>query len=167
VKSDRSWPVASSSVVSRKLSSQKVRDTGPEMALRRELFRIGLRYRLQRRPIVGLNRTADLVFGRAKVAIDVRGCFWHACPEHGNFPRVNSAWWAAKLRRNVERDAETVAAWEAAGWRVVIVWEHEDPASAARRVEMIVRSAGAHKLAACGSDGRSHAEEPLASVSCA
>jgi G:T-mismatch repair DNA endonuclease (very short patch repair protein) len=80
------------------------------------------------------------MFPVAKVAVDVRGCFWHACPAHRSFPHSNAAWWAAKLARNVERDEETERELTAAGWAVVVVWEHEDPELAAERVEACVRS---------------------------
>ena len=126
--------------VRRRLSRQAARDTKPEMSLRRELHRRGLRYRVQRRPVSTMRRTADIVFGPSKVVVDVRGCFWHRCPVHGNMPSNNRDWWRQKLDRNVERDAETVAGWEAAGWSVVVVWEHEDVLTAADRVESVVRS---------------------------
>jgi len=63
------------------------------------------------------------VFTRAKVAVFVDGCFWHACLEHGTAPAANADWWAAKLARNVERDADTDWHLVEAGWSVVRVWE--------------------------------------------
>ena len=62
---------------------QKTRDTEPEMAIRRLLHASGLRYRVDRAPLAGLRRRADIVFGRAKVAVYVDGCFWHRCPRRG------------------------------------------------------------------------------------
>lgn len=64
----------------------------------------------------------------------VDGCFWHGCPEHGTSPRNNGAWWAEKLRKNVDRDRETDAYLRDAGWTVLRIWEHEDPDVAAQRV---------------------------------
>jgi DNA mismatch endonuclease, patch repair protein len=115
------------------------RDTAPELQLRSELHRRGLRYRVDRRPLKGVPSRADLVFGPARVAVYVDGCFWHSCPEHGTMPRSNEAWWQEKLARNRERDAETDRALAAAGWSVVRIWEHEDPIQAADRVEATVR----------------------------
>lgn len=63
------------------------------------------------------------------------GCFWHRCPQHATDPKNNAEWWAAKLAGNVTRDRATDAALIAAGWHVVRVWEHEDPVSAADRVQ--------------------------------
>lgn len=124
-----------------RMSRQRRHDTSPERALRSLLHRAGLRYRLHRRPVAGLRRQADLVFAGAKVAVFVDGCFWHCCPEHATSPKANGAWWAAKLARNVERDRDTDRRLAEAGWQVVRVWEHEDPAGAAARVAAAVAAA--------------------------
>jgi DNA mismatch endonuclease (patch repair protein) len=85
-------------------------------------------------PLTGLRRRADLVFPRARVAVYIDGCFWHSCPQHATSPKNNAAWWTAKLEANKTRDADTDRRLEEAGWAVVRIWEHEDPAAAARRV---------------------------------
>ncbi len=120
-------PAPSSEAVSRKFSRQRSYDTTPELALRRALHRRGLRYRVHRRPVDALRRTADVVFPAARIAVELRGCFWHACPQHGTVPHANHDWWADKLARNKARDLETEQIWRAAGWEVVVVWEHDDP----------------------------------------
>ncbi|MCF6378155.1 very short patch repair endonuclease [Nocardioides KLBMP 9356] len=51
------------------------------MAVRTLLHAAGLRYRVDRAPLPGTRRRADVVFSRARVAVFVDGCFWHACPE--------------------------------------------------------------------------------------
>lgn len=122
---------------------QAVRNTQPELLLRRRLHAAGLRYRLHMRPITSLRRDADIVFTGARVAVFVDGCFWHSCPDHATSPRANAEWWAAKLRRNAERDAETDAMLADAGWLVIRVWEHEDPAEAARRVQLALSARSA------------------------
>jgi DNA mismatch endonuclease (patch repair protein) len=68
------------------------------------------------------------------------GCFWHGCPDHHTVAKANAQYWAEKVRRNVERDQETVRHLEQAGWQVLRIWEHEDFADAANRIELIVRS---------------------------
>lgn len=119
------------------------RDTAPELALRRELFRRGLRYRVDR-PLDGRRRRrADLTFVSARVVVFVDGCFWHGCPEHGTAPRANAAWWADKLAANAARDADTDAYLRGTGWTVLRFWEHEDPVSVADEVEAVVRAATA------------------------
>jgi DNA mismatch endonuclease (patch repair protein) len=129
----------SSAGVSERMSRVRRRDTAPELELRSELHRRGLRYRVDRRPLKGIPSRADIVFGPAKVAVYVDGCFWHSCPEHGTMPRSNEAFWQDKLGRNQERDAAVNEALAAAGWTVVRIWEHEEIEPAADRVEAAVR----------------------------
>ena len=117
------------------MSRQRRRDTAPEVALRRELHRRGLRFFVDRAPLAGLRRRADLVFPRRRLAVYVDGCFWHRCPVHATDPKNNSEWWAAKLAGNVARDRDTDARLAAGGWTVVRIWEHEDPLVAADRVQ--------------------------------
>jgi DNA mismatch endonuclease (patch repair protein) len=116
------------------------RDTLPELALRSELHRRGLRFRVDRAPLPGFRSRADIVFGPARVAVYVDGCFWHSCPEHGTRPKANAEWWEQKLRRNRERDAETDRVLREQGWEVMRIWEHEDPVEAADRVVAAVRA---------------------------
>jgi DNA mismatch endonuclease (patch repair protein) len=122
------------------MQRQKRANTKPEIALRRELYRRGLRYRIHQRPVLGLRRTVDIVFPGPKVAVESMGCFWHSCPLHGTAPQANAAWWADKLARNRRRDADTAAALAEAGWLLIIVWEHESVAEAADNIERAVRS---------------------------
>lgn len=122
------------------MERQGRRDTKPELALRRELWRRGLRYRVDVAPIEGLRRRADLVFGRTKVAVYVDGCYWHGCPVHATLPKANRTWWIAKLEANFRRDRDTDTRVHDAGWAVVRVWEHEAVVEAADRVQTVVRS---------------------------
>lgn len=127
----RYWPEASSDAVRQRMQRQARRDTGPEMALRSELHRLGLRYRVNARPLPGFRRRADIIFTRARVAVFVDGCFWHGCPEHASTPKANSEWWRDKIAANVARDRDTDSRLQDAGWSVVRVWEHEDPLTSA------------------------------------
>lgn len=108
------------------------RDTKPEMHLRRELHRRGLRFRVA---VAGLPGRPDIVFTRARLIVFVDGCFWHRCPAHHTEPKNNALWWRQKLDRNVERDREKDELLAEQGWLVIHVWEHESPAAAADRVE--------------------------------
>jgi DNA mismatch endonuclease (patch repair protein) len=117
----------------------KRRDTAPEMHLRSELHRRGLRFRVDAIPLPGVRRRADIVFRTARVAVYVDGCFWHGCPVHGTWPKANAEWWRTKIVANRDRDADTDRRMSEADWLVVRVWEHEG-AAAADRVESAVRS---------------------------
>src|SRR5436190_18704707 len=90
---------ASSPEVRARMQALPSWDTKPELALRRALHALGLRYRVHRRPIPELRRQADLVFGPARVAVFIDSCFWHRCPTHYRPPKTNASWWEAKTRR--------------------------------------------------------------------
>ena len=126
---------ATDPTTSARMRAQRRRDTAPELALRRELHRRGVRYYVDRAPMKGVRRRADLVFPRRKVAVYVDGCFWHSCPQHATFPKNNAQWWAEKLAGNVTRDRDTDTRLTDAGWTVVRIWEHENPVVAANRVQ--------------------------------
>lgn len=121
------------------MSRQAVKDTAPELALRRELHSRGLRYRVHFAPLPGLRRTADIAFTRQRIAVFVDGCFWHSCPQHRTSPKANSGWWAEKLAANTTRDLAANVQLIDAGWSVVRVWEHVDPSVAAHHVELLLR----------------------------
>jgi DNA mismatch endonuclease, patch repair protein len=121
------------------MENQGRRDTAPELSLRQELFRRGLRYRVDYRAIPAIRGRADVAFTRAKVAVFVDGCFWHSCPLHTSVPKNNREWWLAKLAGNVARDRATDEALQVAGWAVIRVWEHEDAVAAADDIEELVR----------------------------
>ena len=122
------------------MKGNRGRDTRPEVLLRRELYRRGLRYRVHHRPLEQLRCRADVVFLRARVAVFVDGCFWHGCAEHAHQVRKNAGYWAEKVARNRERDSRNDSALAAAGWVSLRVWEHESPDAVADRVQALLRS---------------------------
>jgi len=89
-------------VRSRVMSRIRKTDSGPEVKLRKALYALGVRgWRLRAK----LPGTPDLVFRKAKVAVFVDGCFWHACPRCAiPRPRSNRSYWHPKIDRNVARD---------------------------------------------------------------
>ena len=111
-------------------------DTSPEVRLRTQLYRLGLRYRNNVRDLPG---APDIVFRKYKYAVQVRGCFWHA---HGNCvrshrPMSNRGYWVPKLARTAARDKKNDAALRALGWKLRIVWECEIASAAS--LEKIAR----------------------------
>ena len=123
---------------------KKVRRSGTsaEMDLRRALHARGLRYRVNAPVLPDKRRRVDIAFLSARVAVFVDGCFWHGCPEHATWPVNNPDFWREKIETNRRRDRDTDAQLEKAGWRVVRVWEHEDPGLAATHIETLVRAEG-------------------------
>jgi DNA mismatch endonuclease (patch repair protein) len=133
-------------VTSRIMAAVKGTGTRPEMALRRELHRRGLRYRVSS-TLVG---KPDVVFGPARVACFVDGDRWHGngwrlrgyANFEEEFEHANSDFWKRKITRNIERDKEVTELLTEAGWQVVRVWASEverDVRSVADDIEGVVR----------------------------
>ncbi|MFK4056871.1 very short patch repair endonuclease [Brevundimonas sp. NPDC046655] len=104
------------------MSRIRGKDTGPEIRVRRIAHRMGLRFRLHRKDLPG---RPDLVFPKHQLVVFVHGCFWHrhpGCPR-ASTPSTRDDFWQAKFAANVERDARQIAALEAEGWRVLVLWE--------------------------------------------
>ena len=100
----------------------KGRGTGPEIEVRRLIWSLGGRYRLNRADLPG---KPDIVLAGRRLAVFVHGCFWHGhdCARGARVPKANRAYWTAKVARNRARDIAARATLEAAGWRVEAVWE--------------------------------------------
>jgi DNA mismatch endonuclease (patch repair protein) len=122
------------------MRANRSRDTGPELALRRELHRRGLRYRVNFAPVPGLRCRPDVVFTRRRLAVFVDGCFWHSCPLHATQPTANADWWREKLETNVRRDRRNDRNLAEAGWRVIRLWEHTPLEEAADRIVDALRT---------------------------
>lgn len=118
------------------------KDTRPEVLVRSALHRAGLRFRKHYTPLSSRRIRVDVAFTRRRVAVQVDGCFWHACPEHGTQPSAHSDYWAEKLRRNVARDRDGDQALAEAGWTVLRFWEHEEPGAVAAAVAEVLQSMG-------------------------
>ncbi|MFZ5869387.1 MAG: very short patch repair endonuclease [Actinomycetota bacterium] len=137
-------PWASSPAARRAMQGNRSRDTKPELAVRRLIHAAGLRYRVDVRPKRDLPRRADIMFTRQRIAVFIDGCYWHGCEQHVRVPsKANADYWNKKLARNVERDTETTALLEQAGWRVLRYWEHEAPESVAESIVRAVRRTAA------------------------
>jgi DNA mismatch endonuclease (patch repair protein) len=122
------------------MKATRQRDTPPELAVRRALRGLSLRYRIHYR-IPGVPHRADIAFPRDKVAIFIDGCFWHGCPDHGTWPKRNAAWWKEKIDRNVRRDRDAVDRLVAVGWRALRFWEHQSAETVAMDISEALRAA--------------------------
>lgn len=133
-------PWASSPAARKAMRGNRSRDTKPELAVRRLIHAAGLRYRVDARPEPDLARRADIVFTKQRIAVFIDGCYWHGCELHMRMPaKANADYWSKKLAHNVERDRETTARLELAGWRVLRYWEHEAPKTVAQSIVRAVR----------------------------
>jgi DNA mismatch endonuclease (patch repair protein) len=111
---------------SARMALVRSRDTKPELRVRRFLHGMGLRYRLHQR-VAGAR--PDLVFPARRAVVFVHGCIWHRHPDPAcpltRTPKSRVDFWTAKFAENVARDKRQRAALEAAGWRVLVIWECE------------------------------------------
>jgi DNA mismatch endonuclease, patch repair protein len=114
---------------SRIMAAVKHTGTRPEMALRREVHRRGLRYRVST-TVVG---RPDLVFAGARVACFVDGDRWHGNgwrtrgydSFEDEFNHANSVFWMNKITRNMQRDQDVNALLREQGWVVFRTWASE------------------------------------------
>lgn len=106
-----------------RMSRVRASDTKPERIVRRILWRLGYRYRLQPRGIPG---KPDIVFKGRRKAIFVHGCFWHqhGCSQY-RMPKTRLKFWRPKLESNVRRDKENLARLRKEGWKLLVLWECE------------------------------------------
>ena len=107
------------------------KDTKPEMIVRKGLWRMGFRYRLNHKRLPG---HPDLVLKKYRTCIFVNGCFWHGHnvditifenTDCCKIPKTNREFWIEKIRRNKERDIEEQKRLAEMGWHCITVWECE------------------------------------------
>jgi len=130
----------SSPEASRRMARVRHCGTDIEIELRRALYVLGLRYRLQVPLLFNPRRVADIVFLGPRLAVFVDGCFWHGCPLHATWPKANAEFWRAKIEANRARDADTDRRLRELGWEVVRIWAHESPADASRHISEMVET---------------------------
>lgn len=128
------------------MASVRTKNTGPELRIRRHLYKLGYRYRLHRRDLPG---SPDIVFPSQKKAIFVHGCFWHGhgC-RWGQPPRSNLEYWIPKIEANQLRDSTKNTALYTAGWTSLVLWQCElrDIEDVLRKILEFVGPPGATKL---------------------
>lgn len=106
------------------MSHIRSHNTKPEVKLRKELFRLGYRYRINKK---GLPGSPDIVLAKYRTCIFVNGCFWHGHKDcrYATRPKTNAEFWRTKIENNRERDLRDYTFLESFGWRVIVVWECE------------------------------------------
>lgn len=104
------------------MQSVHSKNTGPEMTVRRWLWKQGFRYRLHVKRLPG---TPDIVLHRYHTVINVNGCFWHGHDQCRLFvmPKSNTPFWRQKIMRNRQRDEENREKLRKMGWYSITIWE--------------------------------------------
>jgi DNA mismatch endonuclease (patch repair protein) len=118
------------------MSRIRGRNTGPELAVRKGLWALRLRYRIH----YAIPGRPDIVFPRARVAVFIDGCFWHGCALHGVKPKTNRDFWNQKIRKNRVRDRKVTQILKSDGWSVLRFWEHEVELNASKVTAMIAKA---------------------------
>ena len=114
-----------SAAKSHQMARVRTRNTAPEMAVRRAMHGLGLRFQLHRHNLPG---RPDIVLPKHALAVFVHGCYWHGCVmcDRGiRRPKTNAVFWSAKLAENQARDTRNIEALQQFGWRVGVIWECE------------------------------------------
>ncbi|POP67710.1 very short patch repair endonuclease [Pseudomonas syringae] len=110
------------------MSRIRSRDTAPELAVRKVLYRMGYRYRLHSAIVPG---KPDIVLTKFKSVIFVHGCFWHrhsGC-KFAYTPKSREEFWTKKFEANFRRDEVVKKQLSELGWRILIIWECETKSS--------------------------------------
>jgi len=126
------------------MSRVRSRDTKPELALRKALWRAGVRgWRCHPRKVPG---RPDLAFTGLRIAVFVDGAFWHGHPDY--YHGQSGPFWDRKIEGNRRRDRDVDRTLEDGGWTVIRLWDFEverDLEAAAARVRATVdRARAAH-----------------------
>ena len=123
------------------MSGIKGKDTKPEIATRKMMYKMGLRYRLHRKDLPG---KPDIVLGTIKLAIFVHGCFWHRHNQckYSYSPKTRVNFWEKKFNDNVKRDINNRLALEELGWKSAVIWECQtkDPDDLKKNILNIIES---------------------------
>ena len=104
------------------MSSNKAKNTKPELRLRKALYAEGIRgYRLNWKKAPG---RPDIAFPGRKVSIFINGCYWHRCPYcELSLPKTNTDFWKKKFEKNIKRDKKKEKELLDLGWTVLVFWE--------------------------------------------
>lgn len=116
--------VHSSKTRSFNMSRIRGKNTGPELVVRRYLYKNGFRYRLHSKELPG---KPDIVLKKYNLVIFIHGCFWHGhdgCSLF-NFPATRSKWWRKKINGTKLRDKLHLESLTKSGWNVLTIWECE------------------------------------------
>jgi DNA mismatch endonuclease (patch repair protein) len=106
------------------MSKIKGKHTSPELILRKELWRLGVRFRLNVKKLPGC---PDIVITTKKIAIFIDGEFWHGFnwEEKKQKIKVNRGFWIPKIERNMQRDSENNILLQDLGFIVLRFWANE------------------------------------------
>jgi len=117
------------------MSRIKSQDSKIEKVFRKELWKLGFRYRKNSGKYFG---KPDIVLKQHKTVIFIDSCFWHGCKRHCRVPTAHKSYWLRKIARNKVRDKEVMTHYKKQEWKIFRIWEHE-LSSPHSKVEKVVK----------------------------
>lgn len=104
------------------MKSIKGCNTSIEIKLRKALYKLGFRYRINYKKLSG---SPDIVFTKKRVAIFCDSEFWHGktIENKKKTIRNNRSYWMKKIKENIERDKKNNRELKKQGWDVLRFWE--------------------------------------------
>ncbi len=120
----------------RNMQAVKNKNSDIELALRKELWRRGIRYRKNVKSVFG---HPDLAFIGKKVAVFCDSEFWHGYDwdNRKNDIKTRREFWIPKIERNIQRDIEVTEELERQGWAVLRFWGKEIKKETVRCADII------------------------------
>ena len=109
------------SVHMKKIKSQ---NTIAEIILRKRLWSLGIRYRINNKLLFGC---PDIAIKKYKLVIFIDGEFWHGFNWHDKKSKIkaNRDYWIPKIERNMQRDQIVNLHYLNNEWHVLRFWERQ------------------------------------------
>ena len=125
--------------ISHNMRQVKNKDSAIEIALRKELWGRGLRYRKNVKSIFG---KPDIAFISKKIAVFCDSEFWHGYAWEIAQDEFQSRrdFWIPKIERNMQRDKEVNEKLRSEGWIVLRFWGKEIMTNCAACADQIERA---------------------------
>lgn len=127
--------------LSRSENMKKIKSTNTkvEKQLRKEIWKLGYRYRLHSKEILG---KPDLIFKKYKIVVFVDGEFWHGYNwmEKKKRIKANREYWIPKIEATIERDKKITKELKQQGWKVLRFWDHEIEKDLDRCIQVLIKA---------------------------
>ena len=109
---------------SKLMSKIRSNNTTPEKLLRKELWKVGIRYRKNYKNVAG---NPDIAIVGSKIAVFVDGEFWHGYEWEQKEKKIkaNRKYWIPKIERNMKRDSDNNKVLKKMGWKPIRFWQKQ------------------------------------------
>lgn len=110
--------------ISKRMANVHLKKSKAEIALAKELWKRGFRYRKNYRKLPG---SPDIAILKYRIAVFVDGEFWHGkdWDKKKNQLKSNREYWKEKIEENIARDKRNDSLLTEIGWMPIHFWEKE------------------------------------------